>query len=332
MKLSVSEIAELVKGRVVGDAHKTLDGVSGLSEACESELSYLKDKNDKKSLQKFQTTKAGCVIVPTGLTHNGKTLIEVDHPMAAFTAVLNKIAQEKNSVKPGIHPQSVIDPSVKLGKDVSVGPFVVIEAGASIGDRVRLDAQCYIGARSSIGADSHLYPRVTIREDIKVGARCILHSGVVIGADGFGFYFSEGRHNKIPQIGNVVIEDDVEIGAGTTIDRATTGSTRIGRGSKIDNLVQIAHNVEIGDLSLIVAQVGIGGSSKIGKGVILAGQVGVADHISIGDGAQVGAQSGVKDDIEAKQIIWGTPAAPIQEKMREILVIKKLAQGKKKKS
>jgi UDP-3-O-[3-hydroxymyristoyl] glucosamine N-acyltransferase len=169
-----------------------------------------------------------------------------------------------------------------------------------------------------------VYAQVVIREEIQIGARCIIHPGAVIGADGYGFYFAQGKHNKIPQVGTVIIEDDVEIGASTTIDRATTGATRIGRGTKIDNLVHIAHNVVVGENTLLVAQVGIAGSCTLGKGVVMGGQSGVADHMTIGDGAQIGGQTGVIQDAEPGAVLFGTPAQPIKDAMKQAVLLKRL--------
>jgi UDP-3-O-[3-hydroxymyristoyl] glucosamine N-acyltransferase len=199
-----------------------------------------------------------------------------------------------------------------------------VEDGAEIGDRAKLMGHVYVGARSRVGEDTLLYPNVVLREEVSVGKRCIVHAGAVLGSDGYGFYFAGGKHNKIPQVGTVVVEDDVEIGSCTTIDRATTGATIIRQGAKIDNLVQIAHNVEVGPHCLIVAQVGIAGSTKLGRGVVLAGQVGVADHAVIGDGAQVGAQSGIKGEVKPGEVLFGSPAQPVQETIRQGLLVRKL--------
>ncbi len=324
MKFSVKEIAALLNSPFTGEGSRLISGVAGLGEAGDSDLSFIKNAGDKKVLNLFKASKAGCVLVPKGIAGNGKTLIEVLNPMDAFAKILEVISKEKNPFSPGIHPTAVVAASAQLGKNVFIGPYAVLEDHVSIGDNVRLSAYVFIGARSKIGKNSHLYPHVTVREECVVGNDCIIHPNAVIGADGFGFYFGGGKHNKIHQVGNVVIEDDVEIGAGTTIDRATTGSTRVGRGTKIDNLVQIAHNVDIGELSLIVAQVGIGGSTKIGKGVVIAGQAGVADHMLVGDGAKVGGGAGVRGHLEPNAVVWGTPAIPLQEKLREVILLKNL--------
>jgi UDP-3-O-[3-hydroxymyristoyl] glucosamine N-acyltransferase len=208
----------------------------------------------------------------------------------------------------------VVSPEAKIGSGVHIGPLAVIEAGAVIGDGATICAQAYVGHGAVVGENSHLYPHVSIREYCRIGKRVILHNGTVVGSDGFGYAVDgHGVRTKIPQIGIVVIGDDVEVGANVTIDRARFGKTRIGNGVKIDNLVQIAHNVIIGDNAVIVAQVGIAGSTTIGKSAILAGQAGIAGHVVVGDGAIVGAQGGVTKDIPAKAYVWGTPAMPMDK-------------------
>src|ERR1044071_7509689 len=227
MRLAVKEIVTLVQGRLQGDANRMISGAAGLEEAQPSDLSFIRDSKDKKSLDKFHRSRAGCVIVPKGLSENGKTLIEVPHPLEAFVKILHLLESEKKPVRPAVHASAQIASSVTLGQNVSVGPCAVLDEGAVIGDGTVIGAHVFVGARSKIGKNTLVYPNVTIREDSSVGNNCILHSGCVIGADGFGFYFANGKHNKIPQVGNVVIEDEVEIGACSTIDRAMIGSTRI---------------------------------------------------------------------------------------------------------
>jgi UDP-3-O-[3-hydroxymyristoyl] glucosamine N-acyltransferase len=252
-------------------------------------------------------------------------VVAVENPVAAFASVLNLVARERNvSHAAGIHPTAVISKTARIGKSAKIGPLCVVEDGAEIADGAVLIANVYVGPRVRVGKETIIYPQVVLREDTEIGARCIVHGGAVIGSDGFGYFFASGRHNKIPQVGNVVIEDDVEIGSCSTIDRATTGSTIVRKGAKIDNLVQVAHNVEVGAHSLLIAQVGIAGSSKLGPGVVLAGQVGVADHVNIGAGAQVGAQSGLKDDVEPGAVLFGSPAQPIADTIRQTLLIRRL--------
>jgi len=325
MKLTVQEIGRMVNGKVIGDGSRQICGVAGLEEAGAQDLSFLKDV---RQLDLLNHSQAGAILVPPPVAKaspsNGKVMIVVDHPFAALSVILKQIEKEKRSLPEGIHPTAIVHPTAVLGAGVSIGAYTIIEAEARIGAGSRLYAQCYVGKASQLGPECLLYPQVVIREDVSLGARCIVHSGTVLGADGYGYLPIEGRHQKIPQVGKVVIEDDVEIGANCTIDRATLGTTRIGSGTKIDNLVQVAHNVQIGPNCLIIAQAGIAGSSRLGKGVTLAGQVGVSDHIKIGDGAVVGPQGGVTSDVPAGQIYWGSPAQPHLQEKRQRVMLRKL--------
>lgn len=327
MKHTVQEIAHLIGGELRGDGSSLLYGAAGLAEAKAGEISFVKSAQDPILEKLFNSTLATAVIVPINFKPTtNRTTISVKNPLSGFSKVLEIIAKEKKNFVPSIHPQSYVSPSAKLGKNVSVGPFCIIEEGAELGDNVRLGGQNFVGARSKIGDDTLIYPHVVVREDVVIGKNCIVHSGAVIGADGFGFFFEAGHHQKIPQVGSVLIEDDVEIGACSAIDRATTGSTIVRKGSKIDNLVQIAHNVEIGEYSLLAAQVGIAGSTRLGKAVVLGGQAGVADHINIAEKTQVGGQAGVIQDTRAGDVLWGTPAQPIQQELRSKLFIRRLSE------
>ena len=234
------------------------------------------------------------------------------HPYLAYARVAALFAPPVRRW-PGISDLAYLGREVSLGQEVSIAPLVFIGDGVHLGARVTIMPGCVIGDEVRIGADTLVYPNVTIRERCTVGARCIMHSGTVIGSDGFGFVPAAEGHVKIPQLGTVVIEDDVEIGANCTIDRGALGATRVGRGVKMDNLVHLAHNVEVGEHSFLVAQVGVSGSAKLGKRVALAGQVGVGGHIELGDGVQVGAQSGVNHSIPASQTVVGSPARPHRE-------------------
>ena len=328
MNLTAEEINRLVKGRVTGDGARRIRGISGLEEAGPDDITFVKDP---KHLSLLKQTKAGTVLVtPEAASKhapalNGKTLVLVENPYLAFVTLLQFVEKEKTRPSQGVHASAVVHPNVTLGANVSVGANAVVEENARIGAGTRIGAQCYIGPGAQIGSDCVIHPQVVLRDEVRVGERCIIHSGAVIGADGYGYIQQNGHHMKIPQIGTVIIEDDVEIGAGTTVDRATTGATRIGTGTKIDNLVQIAHNVQIGPHCLIIAQVGIAGSSRLGTGVVLAGQVGMIDHIKIGDGAIVGAQSGISEDVPAHSIYFGSPAQPHMQYKRQLALIKKLA-------
>jgi len=324
LKATVSDIALQVKGTVKGDGSATVNGAAGLAEAKSSDISFLKADVNAPTLKLFRETKAAAVIVPKGFNAEGKTVIECEDPMMGFAQVLGLIARESQVRPEGIHASAVVHPTATLGKNVRIGAHSIIEENAVIGDGVCLMGQVYIGARSKVGNDSFFYPQVVLREDVSVGQRCILHAGAVIGSDGFGFFFAGGRHNKIAQVGSVIVEDDVEIGSCTTIDRATTGVTRIGRGTKVDNLVQVAHNVQVGPLCLLVAQSGIAGSTRLGTGVVLAGQAGVADHLTIGDGVKAGARAGINRDVEKGQMVWGTPAQPLTDELKQVSLLRKL--------
>src|SRR5437879_2821454 len=284
-------------GELVGDPSLQITGAASLGEAVPGEISFYSDPRYGTLLRK---TRASAVFVPPDFADSIATAqIRVSHPNKAFEQVVLKFAPKPITFTRGIHPSAVIDASVQFGERVSIQPYVVIEAGTRIGDDTVIGAGSYIGHETVIGAACLIYPRVTIRERSRIGSRVIIHSGVVIGADGFGFEFVENRHKKIPQLGIVQIDDDVEIGANTTVDRARFGRTWIQQGVKIDNLVQIAHNVVIGKNSVIAAQTGISGSTRVGEYVQMAGQVGIVGHGEMADRRRVAAQSGVCKSIPA---------------------------------
>lgn len=324
MRLTVSEIAAAVHGRVLGDGHTVIEGAAGLSEATPRDISFVRDGGKADTIGLYRSSKAGAIFIPKDFQFDARTAIEVESPIAAFSQFLALIAGETANRPVGVHKTAHVDPSARIGRGASVGPNCVVEKEAVVDDGACLMAQVYVGARSRIGQNTLIYPQVSIREDVSVGKNCILHSGVVLGADGYGFFFAGGRHNKIPHVGGVIIEDDVEIGANSCVDRGMTGMTVVGRGTKIDNLVQVAHNVQIGPMALLVSQVGIGGSSKLGAGVVLAGQVGVADHVTIGDGVRVGAQSGIGKDVEKGATVFGTPVKPVGEELKLHVLLRKL--------
>jgi UDP-3-O-[3-hydroxymyristoyl] glucosamine N-acyltransferase len=325
MKKKLKELALWVDGTVVGDGEIEISGVAAIEEARAGEITFI---SNPKYLSNLNTTGASAVIVSKEVTQADKALLCVTHPKLAFARILTLFSQEPYQPK-GIDSNAWVSPTAKLGKDLTLYPFVYIGDRCSIGDRVTLYPGVYVGEDSSIGEDSILYPNVSVYSRTLIGSRVILHSGVVVGSDGFG-YEKEGRKNvKIPQVGRVEIEDDVEIGANTTIDRATFSKTVIRKGVKIDNLVQVAHNVTIGEDSIIVAQVGISGSTKIGSNVTLAGQVGVVPQVEIGDNVKVGAQAGVTHDLPANQGYLGSPALPHREFLRAITTFPKLPEMKK---
>jgi UDP-3-O-[3-hydroxymyristoyl] glucosamine N-acyltransferase len=307
MATTLKEIAKLIDGEVIGDETVAVSGVSGIQEAGSADITFLANP---KYLAYLDKTKAAAVITSRDIKACLKPMIRVDNPSLAFTKVVSFILPQDLRHPSGIHPSAVIGKNVKLGKNTAIGPLVVIEDDVSIGDKTVIYPFCYIGRQAKIGSDTLIYSNVSIREGVSIGDSVIIHSGAVLGSDGFGFVTVEGRHHKIPQTGTVVVEDEVEIGANVTIDRARFDKTVIGRGTKIDNLVQIAHNVVIGKNCLIVAQVGISGSTTIGNNVILAGQVGIVGHITIADNSIVMAQSGVSKSLPPDSVVWGTPAKP----------------------
>jgi UDP-3-O-[3-hydroxymyristoyl] glucosamine N-acyltransferase len=318
---TLQELATMCGGELVGDPALKITGAASLGEAVPGEISFYSDPRYGALLRK---TRASAVFVPVDLVEPiTPAQIRVSQPNKTFEQVLLKFAPKPIAFTRGIHPSAVIDASVQLGERVSIQPYVVIEAGSRIGDDTVIGAGSYIGHGSVIGAACLIYPRVTIRERSRIGSRAIIHSGVVIGADGFGFEFVENRHKKIPQLGIVQIDDDVEIGANTTVDRARFGRTWIQQGVKIDNLVQIAHNVVIGKNSVIAAQTGVSGSTRVGEYVQMAGQVGIVGHVEIADGSRIAAQSGVSKSVSGGT--WfGYPAMPMPEARRQIAWVRRL--------
>ena len=305
--MKLAEIAEMLGGSVEGDAEIEISGVAGLGEAAKGDISFL--ANPKYAAQ-VATTKASAVIVPRDWDRPAKcVLVRCDNSDHAFAEVAERFYEPVPAPKPGIHPSAVVAESAELGEGVSVGANSTIEEGVAIGANTVVSANCYIGYKTTIGENSYLYPQVSTREFTEIGDRVIIHNGTVVGSDGFGYAVQEdGSRSKIPQIGKVVIEDDVEIGANVAIDRARFGKTKIGKGTKIDNLVQIAHNVVIGEHSVLCGQSGISGSTTVGSKCIMAGQAGLAGHLEVGDGAIIGAQAGVIKDVAARDFVVGSPA------------------------
>jgi UDP-3-O-[3-hydroxymyristoyl] glucosamine N-acyltransferase len=324
--LSLQELAALVGGQLSfgGSLSPTfrIRGVASVAEAAADEVTFL---GNPKYLPALRRSKAAAVLVTQEFAEPvTPALIRVPNPSLAFARLVAHFAPSPVVFPTGVHDSAVVGEGVHLGHNVSVQAFAVIEPGASIGDGTVVGAHSYVGHGAKIGAGSFLHPRVTVAARCVIGNRVILHSGVVLGSDGFGFENEKGRHVKIPQVGIVQIDDDVEIGANTTVDRARFGRTWIGEGTKIDNLVQIAHNVVIGKHCLIVAQVGISGSTRLGDYVTLAGQVGVAGHLEIGDRVVVSAQSGVSKTLEANEMYMGSPAVPAAEYREQVAHMRRL--------
>lgn len=307
MKKTLAEIAKIIDGEVLGDSSIAIRGVSGIKEAKSGEIAFVANP---KYLPLVEETQASAIITSKDVKKASKPVIRTENPSLAFAKVVSLFAPSEVKRPCGIHPSAVIGKNVKLGRDVAIQAYCVIEDGAEIGDQTVLYAGGYVGPYTKIGKNCIVYPYVSIREKVTIGNRVIIHNGTVIGSDGFGFAKVKGIHHKIPQIGTVVVEDDVEIGANVTIDRARFDKTVIGRGAKIDNLVQIAHNVVIGENSIVVAQTGISGSTIVGKNVTLAGQTGLVGHITIGDNAIVAAQAGVTKSVSPNTCVSGYPAKP----------------------
>ncbi len=307
MQKTLKEIAEIIEGDVVGDADVIITGVCGIKEARPGDLTFVANP---RYLSLMDHTQASAIITYKEVKDAPKPIIRTENPSLAFARMISLLAPNEVNLPRGIHPSAVLGKGVELGEDVAIQACCVIEDKVKIGSGTIIYAGVYIGHHTQIGAESIIYPGVSIRERIFIGSRVIIHSGSVIGSDGFGFATVKGIHQRIPQIGTVVIEDDVEIGSNVSIDRARFDKTVIGRGTKIDNLVQIAHNVVVGENSIIVAQAGVSGSTNIGKGVTLAGQAGVVGHISIGDNAVVAAQAGVTKSVAPDSCVSGYPAKP----------------------
>lgn len=321
--MTLGEVAARTGGWVAPEATaQEISGLASLDDANPGDLAFFGNPKYIKALRKSRAT---AVLVPHGFGEEiSPVRIWVDDPGVAFSVLLPTFVPKAIVHSAGIHSTAVVDSGAVIGEGVSIGPHVVVEAGAKIGARSVIGANSYIGHGVQIGEDCHIYPNVTIRERCTLADRVILHAGVVIGADGFGYEFREGRHQKIPQTGIVQIEEDVEIGANSTVDRARFGRTWIRKGTKIDNLVQIAHNVTIGENSILCAQVGISGSTRAGNFVTIAGKAGINGHIEIGDGAIITAMSGVSKSVLPKEVISGAPARTMKEYKVTQALIRKL--------
>lgn len=323
MKKTLTEIAKEIQGRVVGDGALLIKGISGIKEAKAGDLTFLANP---RYLHLAASTEASAIIVGKDVLVEGKTVVQTEDPSSAFSKVVFMIKEDFAPKIKGIHPTAVVDPSAVIGEGAGLGPYVVVEKNARIGRNTVICAGSFVGQRTFIGDDVLVYPNVTIRENVTIGSRVIIHSSTVVGADGFGYASVNGAHIKIPQMGTVVIEDDVELGAGVTVDRARFDKTFIGQGTKIDNLVQIGHNVHIGRHCIVIALAGIAGSCHIGDHVIVAGQAGMGGHLNIGDGAVIAAQSGVIKDVPPGAKMFGTPARDYKTAVREMGMMSRLPQ------
>lgn len=313
--LTVREIARVVEGEPGGELDRPIRGVAPLESAGPEELSFVANT---RYLPYLRATRAGAVLVPPELGAElppERTVIRVADPHAAL-ALLLPLLYPPPAVSLGIHPSAQVAEDVQLDEDVSIGAYAVVERGCRVGAGARIGAHVVVGEACEIGAECVLHPQVTLYPGVRLGRRVVVHSGTRLGADGFGYTWTGREHRKVPQVGGCVIGDDVEIGANVTIDRGSIGATTVGAGSKLDNLVHLGHNVQVGEHTLIVAQVGVSGSTRVGRGVVLAGQAGVGGHLSIGDGARVGAQAGVTADVPAGETVSGYPARPHREALR----------------
>ncbi|MEA3435427.1 MAG: UDP-3-O-(3-hydroxymyristoyl)glucosamine N-acyltransferase [Thermodesulfobacteriota bacterium] len=325
MEILLSEIAKLVNGRAKGDLKKKIYSVAPFENATNDDITFV---DSAKLAKKISETNAGAVIVPTGVEEASNNIVQVENPRVAFAKIMN-FFYPASKPKSGISASAHIGENLICGKEVSIAPFAVIGNNVTIGDRVILNSCVVLGDNVKIGNDTLIYPNVTITERCIVGNRVIIHSGSVIGSDGFGFAPDGKKYYKIPQTGIVQIDDDVEIGAGNTIDRATFGKTWICRGVKTDNLVQIAHNVTVGEDTVIVAQSGIAGSTTIGRHAAISGQVAIVGHITVGDNVQIAGKAGVTKSIASGEIVSGTPAIPHRLWLRVQNIIPKLPELKK---
>jgi UDP-3-O-[3-hydroxymyristoyl] glucosamine N-acyltransferase len=315
MKRTAGELAEAIGAKLEGDAATEVSGVAAPERAGAHDLIYVEAA---KHAARAATSAARCVIAPTGPEFPGKTILRSGAPKVAFAKVA-ALLLERAPIASGVHATAIIAPLAKISPSAGIGPYVVIGEDVHVGDRTQIGAHSVIGAGCWIGEDCRIHPRVTLYAGVRIGHRVEIHSGAVIGADGFGYAFGEGHYWKFPQAGLVEIGDDVEIGANTTIDRGSLDDTRIGEGVKLDNLVHVAHNCQIGAHTVIAAQTGISGSCVIGKNVVIGGQVGIADGCELEGGAIIGAQAGIPTGktIRGGQMVWGTPAREIG-KFKEI--------------
>jgi UDP-3-O-[3-hydroxymyristoyl] glucosamine N-acyltransferase len=320
MPLTVAGIAEQLEGQIVGDATVVLTGFAPADKARPGDLTFAENAT---YFSRADQSAAAAILVDNDFGSATKTLIRVANARIAFAKALGLFFPETPAV-PGIHPTSIVAASARIDPTASIGPFCVVGDEVQVGARSVLEGANHVGSRCVLGDDTRLFPNVVLYARTILGHRVRIHSGTVVGSDGFGYVMDNGVHRKVPQVGQVIVQDDVEIGANVTIDRGALGPTIIGRGTKIDNLVQIAHNVTIGEHCLVVAQVGVAGSSKLGNYVTLAGQVGISGHIKIGHRAIIGAQSGVMHDVPDGERWFGAPAQPDRKAKRQILATQQL--------
>jgi UDP-3-O-[3-hydroxymyristoyl] glucosamine N-acyltransferase len=321
LSLTVTELAALVKGTVHGDGSVAIQAARPVGEAQPGDITFIID--DKHAVQ-LHRSKASAAVVPASISPNGIPLIQVKDPLEAFVVIVKHIRGEVAAIPHGIDSRAFVHPTARVGEEASIFPFASIGEGATLGARCRIHSGAVVGRHCKLGDDVTLYPNVVLYDHCSLGHRVMIHANAVIGADGFGYRFHGGKHVKVPQLGHVEIGDDVEIGACTTIDRGTFEATRIAEGTKIDNLVQVAHNCQIGKHNLLISQIGIAGSSSTGDYVVIAGQAGITDHVHIGAGAIIGAKAGVTKDVPEGQRTLGAPATPERDQKRILMTLEKL--------
>lgn len=326
MTVTVRELAELVRGEVLGDGELPISNARTLAEAESGDITFVEHD---KHLSAWHTSRASAAIVPRSVPVNGRPIIRVADPLMAFARVVQQLRGGRRDAPPSINPAAHIHPTARLGPGAGVGPGAVIGEGTEIGANATIHTGAVVGRGCKIGTDVVLHPHAVLYDDCVLGNRVVIHANAVIGADGFGYRISNGRHVKVPQLGWVELEDDVEIGACSTIDRGTFGPTRVGTGTKIDNLVMIGHNCRIGRHNVLCSQVGIAGSTTTGDYVVMAGQVGVADHVTIGDRVTIMAKSGVPGNIASDQQVLGNPPLPHREQARILMTMEKLPEMRK---
>lgn len=330
MKFTARIIADFTKGEIIGNPEEIVTDISRIEDGKKGTLAFLANPKYEKYLY---STKASIVLINKDFQVNGQlksTIIRVDNAYDAFTSML-ELYSKLMPQKSGIEQPCYIDPSAKIGEQAYIGAFSYIGAGAIIGKNVKIYPQTFIGDFTQIKDNTVIYSGVRIYHGCVIGCDCIIHSGSVIGADGFGFVQQpDQQYRKIPQVGNVIIEDLVEIGSNVTIDRATMGSTIIRRGSKFDNLIQIGHNVEVGENTVIVSQAGVAGSTKVGSNCMIGGQVGLAGHLKVGDNVKIGAQSGVVNNLKDGETVFGSPAIEVTKQIKAMIVYKSLPEMSKK--
>ncbi|ASQ47350.1 UDP-3-O-(3-hydroxymyristoyl)glucosamine N-acyltransferase [Legionella clemsonensis] len=322
MNALLCEVANLVNGVVIGDEKIQISSLAPIDNIIEGSLVFAEGPDN---INLAENSAAAAILVNPAVTSNKKSVIQVAHPFKAFIQLLNYFYPARKTPA-GIHPTAIIADDVVLGKDVAIGPYVTIEAGTQIGNNCVIKSHVSIGDNVTIGPDTTIHPHVTVYNDCQIGARVAIHASSVIGSDGFGYTFIDNQHLKVPHVGNVIIEDDVEIGANTVVDRATLGSTVIGAGTKIDNLVQVAHSVKLGKHNILCAFTGIAGSTTSGNNVVFAANVGVSDHVRIDDGVVLAARAGVppKKHLRKGNIYLGSPARPREKAIEQELAVTRI--------